>query len=387
MSVGDVKLNPANPASDRDGKPADGVAAWRLAASGQEAPAAGRDADKSAPVRFGDVITSRGVLSSFSREELAAIAGTAGPVSFVTPADDMQHFRPPGISYYSKDAVALLKQAYQSARTGQPYSVTIFQGSTVASVIAVPEGGELSENYFRWETGLNLPGNPFPEPLRHQVALLALHHEGWHPFLKQRHHDSEYGPDAGAGKSAGVNEEVVQDWLGLRALGLVFRSPEDDHADDAHHEWAGMLRPTDRDPERNRDEEFAGAEADILTTIALRMQKKGFLELTAADGERADRFIRQQSGAAAVPELHEKATAFFAFDRARRAAASVELHLLPGKADPRFTVHVIDPKSGFVQNVVETIVELNKADEFRAVQAEQAWADNFSHGAKFVGIA
>jgi hypothetical protein len=347
--------------------------------------------------------------------ELEAGAGDS-PVAFVTPDDDMQQFRPPGMPQYSEKTVHDLEGAYEDARAGKMATVSVIEGQAMGTVIVVPKRADFSLDLLRYMSGLNFAENPFPEPLRHKVWADALRHEKGHRYLRQHHHhNSEYGPDMESFLQD-KNPEIVRRWLALRACGVFFRARgiEGSYQDPRHHEWAGMVRPTDTKPELDRDKKFGAAEVDAVGKVALYLHQVGQLEeLRPEDATAIDDAFKKQSGGTIdivlpnmdkisinhnangtvnisvsdlgaiqikAEEAQDWVKAYVAFNRERQKAATSKLKLVPDSIIPEYTAYLIEPNGDFAKKVIHAITELNKAGKFNEAPAEQVLANNLLGG-------
>jgi hypothetical protein len=349
-----------------------------------------------------------------------ALAHDVGsPIVVITPATDEYQVLPRGSM---ADDRRHLKAAYETAREGDGSAVYLEDGR---SVIVIPEHWDRTPNYYRLLTGLNVnvTEDSTPSEVLYEDARSRLWHEGGHVYLVRRYDDhSEYGADTFLQKSGAEDNRNLLRHGGParlvegRALSLFFldkgggRMPLSNGSvlswgnyvgDRKKHEWGGMLRPSDRIPELNRDEEFRTGADGIFLKGAKRMFHDGKTRLTPDDETAINDALSQdvngqvtihltnmpsfivQANGKLDPAVIDEVKAVVAFNRERQKAST-----RIGKSP------FVEPNSQFAKDVVSTVAALyedgaSEEPDKRAggftLPDERVFAQRFSKGAEDYG--
>jgi hypothetical protein len=430
--------------------------------AGGAAQAANRPGPKSAPVASPVVTADPGALLFYTEPGLAVIARCAGvpnllAISHSEAANDdpatkeavrkfLQEFwrnRMPELSkselFLNMAVDALMAKREPSARAflanGRPITGNRSPEKAVAGIIDAP-GPDLSANYIRKLTGLNIAGDQISQALLREAAFLITAHEASHIKLRSLGlADSEYGAETGAQRCLGDNAEflpilaanpdIAQGfWRGMDALGDLFKG-----RNEQGHGLIAPLRFSDRNLEANRYTELAEAERDVVGKITMRMYQNGHLHPTPQESLAAAWLADKTGFRAAVLEaakskmlsreavvvkmwnffsqygsddggqqgfmkgftkefgISEDALPGFvkagepfaapdAFRRERQAARTIPLEM----------TKLIDPKDPFVQGALEAVEQLYREGAFDKSPAQKAFAENLLAGARFYGL-
>lgn len=264
------------------------------------------------------VAAGPGTQAAYTARQLAALGRHAGGRMLVLSAADAAFLAPdtatPGQdpldkllpSWMSRLDARVRDLVQASVDAGAPRTIPLTAAGSneltappVAAILIVPTPQQLTEDYYRRQTGVAFPPGVMSPAMLQEGALYIAAHEASHWRLFQlaersdgKIRNSEYGAETGAQEFVRNNPAFFPHLrdstaaramlLGRRAINLITSGG----SDDGHH-YTAYLKPTDRTPERDRQQQLVDANRDMSRLIATALYDAGQLQPEPADAFRA----------------------------------------------------------------------------------------------------